>query len=159
MTISKFLINVPQQTLDDLKERLRRTRWADEIDDGWTFGTEHGELRALVDYWAGAFDWRRQEEAINRFAHFRADVNGVGVHFIHERGVGDDPLPIILTHGYPDSILRFAKIIPMLTHPERTARIPVMRLTSSRQAFPVSASPTSRGSRVRSSTLAICGIR
>jgi Epoxide hydrolase N terminus len=69
-------------------------------------------LRALVDYWTGVYDWRRQEEAINRFAQFRATVNGVGVHFIHERGVGEDPLPIILTHGYPDSILRFAKIIP-----------------------------------------------
>ena len=55
---------------------------------------------------------------MNQFSQFRATVNGVGVHFIHERGVGDDPLPIILTHGYPDSILRFAKIIPMLTHPE-----------------------------------------
>ena len=61
---------------------------------------------------------RRQEEAINRFAQFRTTVNGVGVHFVHERGLGDDPLPIILTHGYPDSFLRFAKIIPMLTRPE-----------------------------------------
>jgi len=56
--------------------------------------------------------------AINRFAQFRAMVNGVGVHFVHERGVGDHPLPIILTHGYPDSFWRFSKIIPMLTHPE-----------------------------------------
>jgi pimeloyl-ACP methyl ester carboxylesterase len=61
---------------------------------------------------------RRQEEAINRFAQFRTTVNGVGVHFVHERGPGDDPLPIILTHGYADSFLRFAKIIPMLTRPE-----------------------------------------
>jgi len=118
MTVAKYLINVPQQTLDDLNARLRQTRWADEIADGWTLGTEHRELRALVDYWTSGFDWRRQEDAINRFAQFRTTVNGTGVHFIHERGVGDRPLPIVLTHGYPDSILRFAKIIPMLTHPE-----------------------------------------
>jgi microsomal epoxide hydrolase len=118
MSIDRFRISVPQHTLDDLQERLRRTRWTDEIENDWAFGTKYGELRALADYWASAFDWRRQEEAINRFAQFRASVNGVGVHFIHERGVGQDPLPIILTHGYPDSILRFAKIIPMLTHPE-----------------------------------------
>src|SRR5581483_6541820 len=79
---------------------------------------DNGELRALIDYWTHAFDWRRQEMAINRFAQFRAMVNGVGVHFVHERGVGDHPLPIILTHGYPDSFWRFSKIIPMLTHPE-----------------------------------------
>jgi pimeloyl-ACP methyl ester carboxylesterase len=118
MSIDTFRVSVPQRTLDDLQERLRRTRWTEEIEDGWTLGTEHGKLRALADYWTGVFDWRRQEEAINRFAQFRARINGVGVHFIHERGAGDDPLPIILTHGYPDSILRFAKIIPMLTHPE-----------------------------------------
>ena len=87
-------------------------------DEGWTFGSDRTELRALVDHWAGAFDWRRQEEDMNRFAHYRADVRGFDIHFIHERGVGYRPLPIILTHGYPDSFLRFAKIIPMLTRPE-----------------------------------------
>ena len=118
MSPGKFVVHVPQQTLDDLQARLARTRWADEIDAGWTLGTDGNELRALVDYWVGVFDWRRQEDAMNRFAHFRAELNGFNVHFIHERGVGDRPLPIVLTHGYPDSFLRFAKIIPMLTHPE-----------------------------------------
>jgi pimeloyl-ACP methyl ester carboxylesterase len=118
MSLEKFTVHMPQPTLDDLQDRLRRTRWTDEIDDGWTLGTNGGALRALVDHWTTEFDWRRQEEDINRLAQFRATVNGVGVHFVHERGVGDHPLPIILTHGYPDSFLRFAKIIPMLTHPE-----------------------------------------
>lgn len=119
MSMAKFHINVPQQALDELRARLTSTRWADEIEGGWTLGTDRTELGALVEYWTGAFDWRRQEEAMNRFAHFRATVNGVGVHFVHERGSGVRPLPIILTHGYPDSFLRFAKIIPMLTRPER----------------------------------------
>ena len=115
--IDLFSVDVPQLTLDDLQDRLRRTRWTNEIHDGWTLGADQAELRALVDYWTSAFNWRRQEAAINRFAQFRADVDGVGVHFIHERGAGERPLPIVLTHGYPDSFLRFAKIIPMLTHP------------------------------------------
>ena len=118
MNVSSFAIRVPQDTLDDLRARLGRTRWAAEIEDGWTFGVNRDELRALVEYWGDGFDWRRQEDAINRFAHFFVEVNGVGLHFVHERGKGDDPLPIVLTHGYPDSFLRFAKIIPMLTDPQ-----------------------------------------
>jgi len=118
MSISPFTISIPQSILDDLQDRLRRTRWADEIDDGWVLGTDRTQLRALVDHWTGAFDWRLQEAAMNRFAHYRATVNGVSVHFVHERGAGEHPLPIVLTHGYPDSFLRFSKIIPMLTHPE-----------------------------------------
>ena len=70
VSIDAFRVSVPQRTLDDLQERLRRTRWTDEIDDGWTLGTNYGELRALVDYWTGAFDWRRQEEAISRSRNF-----------------------------------------------------------------------------------------
>src|SRR5262245_43093076 len=116
--LTPFVIRAPQATLDDLRVRLSRTRWADEIDDGWTFGTNRKELIALVDHWTHRFDWREQEQAMNRFAHFRADVNGFGVHFIHERGKGDQPIPIVLTHGYPDSFLRFAKIIPLLADPE-----------------------------------------
>jgi microsomal epoxide hydrolase len=96
-SIETFTVHVPQPTLDHLQERLRQTRWTDEIDDGWTFGTDRAELRALVDYWMGPFDWRRQEESINRFAQFHATVDGVGLHFVHERGVGEHPLPIILT--------------------------------------------------------------
>src|SRR5215467_3856312 len=118
MTAHPFRINTAQAVLSDLQFRLSRTRWAAEIADGWTFGVNRDELRALVDHWADRFDWRRQEDAMNRFAHFRADVNGFGVHFIHERGASDHSLPIVLTHGYPDSFLRFAKIIPMLTDPE-----------------------------------------
>src|SRR5690348_15159183 len=115
--VKPFVIHTRQDTLDDLRERLSRTRWTDEIDDGWTFGVDRDELRALVDHWARRFDWRHQEDVMNRFKHFRADVDGFGVHFIHQRGKGDKPLPIVLTHGYPDSFLRFAKIIPMLTDP------------------------------------------
>ena len=118
MPISPFTIHVPQQTLDDLRDRLRRTRWTQAAeDDGWAHGTSRIYLQELVEYWQTSFDWRRQEEALNRLPHFRAEVDGLGVHFIHARGQGERPLPIILTHGYPDSFLRFVKIIPMLTDP------------------------------------------
>jgi len=120
MPVEPFVIDVPQPTLNDLQDRLSRTRWPDEIaDEGWRYGTNLSYLRQLSDYWQTRFDWRAQEQAINRFAQFRADVDGVGIHFIHERGRGDQPLPIVLTHGYPDSFVRFLEIIPMLTDPQR----------------------------------------
>jgi microsomal epoxide hydrolase len=76
-------------------------------------------MRGLVDYWQSGFDWRTQEAAINRFDHFRTDLGGRKIHFIHQRGLGPNPLPIVLTHGFPDSFLRFVKIIPMLADPAR----------------------------------------
>jgi microsomal epoxide hydrolase len=118
MSLTQFAVNVPQSTLDDLRARLQATRWTDDIDDGWTFGPDRAELAVLVEHWIDSFEWRHQEAAINRVPQFRADVHGTGIHFLHERGTGDRPLPIVLTHGYPDSFLRFAKIVPMLAHPE-----------------------------------------
>jgi len=119
MGAKPFEVRVTQQALDDLRDRLERTRWVDEVEDeGWDHGTNGSYLRDLVGHWLTHFDWRQQEQAINRFSHFRADVDGVGVHFIHQRGKGERPLPIILTHGYPDSFVRFLKIIPMLSDPQ-----------------------------------------
>jgi microsomal epoxide hydrolase len=118
MRAEPFDLRVPQDMLDDLRHRLERVRWTDEIvDAGWNHGTNRSYLQALIDHWLTSFDWRRQEELLSRFAHFKAQVDGCGVHFIHERGRGDRPLPLILTHGYPDSFVRFLKIIPMLTDP------------------------------------------
>jgi microsomal epoxide hydrolase len=119
MPVTPFEIRVTQQTLDDLHDRLERVRWTAELEDGsWDHGTSGSYLKELVEYWLTRFDWRRQEQAINRFAHCRADVDGFGVHFIHERGKGEHPLPIVLTHGYPDSFVRFLKIIPVLSDPQ-----------------------------------------
>jgi microsomal epoxide hydrolase len=88
-------------------------------DDDWTHGLSVTYMRQLADYWRHAFDWRAQEAAMNRFAHFRTTFDGRDLHFIHERGRGPNPMPIILSHGFPDSFLRFAKIIPMLADPAR----------------------------------------
>ena len=118
MTVQPFEVEIRQSTLDDLQARLASTRHVphDEASD-WDAGMNPAYLRRLVDYWALQYDWRAEEARINRFAHFRANVRGTTVHFIHERGKGDAPLPIVLTHGFPDSFLRFMKLIPLLTDP------------------------------------------
>ncbi len=119
MSIQSFKVDIPEATLDDLRERLGNTRWPDEIENaGWDYGTHLGYLKELANYWQQTFDWRKQEALLNRFAHFRAEVDGLGIHFIHERGKGPNPTPIILTHGWPSSFTQMLKIIPLLTDPE-----------------------------------------
>jgi len=118
MSVQPFTIAISQATLDDLHVRLALTRWPDEVEGaGWDYGTNLLYMKELVAYWLQTFDWRTQEAKLNQFAHFKADVDGVGLHFIHERGKGPAPLPIILTHGWPDSFYRMHKIIPLLTDP------------------------------------------
>lgn len=117
--ISPFKINVPDPVLSDLQQRLGNTRWSHQMAGAdWEAGTDLNYLRDLVAYWCNAYDWRGIEDALNRFEHFKANVDGIGIHFIHEHGKGPKPFPLILTHGYPDSFFRFAKIIPMLTDPQ-----------------------------------------
>lgn len=116
MRVEPFEIRVPQAVLDDLRSRLARTRWPDEIPgSGWEYGADLSFMKELVGYWRDGFDWRAQEERLGRFHHFRAEVDGLGVHFIHERGQGPNPLPLILTHGWPGSFLEFLDLIPRLT--------------------------------------------
>ena len=118
MSAKPFEVCVAEKTLDDLRQRLSETRWPGEMHEaGWEYGTNLDYLKSLTRYWADSFDWRAQEREINRLAHFRADIDGFGIHFIHERGKGERPLPLVLTHGFPDSFLRFSKVIPLLTDP------------------------------------------
>ena len=84
---------------------------------GWDFGLSVEYMRELVEYWRHQYDWRAAERGMNTFAQYQTQLDGRRVHFIHERGRGQEPLPIVLTHGFPDSFLRFAKLIPMLTDP------------------------------------------
>lgn len=120
MAIQPFQINVSQSVLDDLRKRLARTRWPGEVEGvGWDYGTNVGYMKELADYWQHKYDWRKHEAELNQFAHFKADVEGVKIHFIHERGKGPHATPLLLTHGWPDSFYRFHKIIPMLTDPEK----------------------------------------
>lgn len=118
MSIERFHIEVSNEVLDDLKHRLEHVRWPDELEGlGWERGTEINYLKSLISYWKEKFDWRSQEKKLNRFSQFRCNVDGIDIHFIHERGKGPNPIPIILTHGWPDSYIRYQKIIPLLTDP------------------------------------------
>jgi pimeloyl-ACP methyl ester carboxylesterase len=120
MSIQSFNIAIPQATLDDLRERLASTRWPDEVEGaGWDYGTNLEYMKELADYWQNQYDWRKQEAELNTFAQFRTEVDGLGIHFIHERGKGPRPMPIILTHGWPSSFCEMLKVIPRLSDPER----------------------------------------
>jgi len=112
------MITVPDAVLADLSARLAAARLpAADHDDDWADGTSPEYLRDIIGYWLEHFDWRTQEAALNKFSHFRATVDDTSLHFIHERGRGPAPLPILLLHGYPDSFYRFVKLIPLLTDP------------------------------------------
>jgi microsomal epoxide hydrolase len=117
MTVQRLDTRIPDATLDDLHERLASTRLPPDDAAGWDAGTSPDYLRQLIDYWRSGYDWRAQEARLNRFSHFATTLSGTRIHFIHERGRGDAPLPLVLTHGFPDSFFRFVKLIPLLTDP------------------------------------------
>src|SRR5579859_5960145 len=120
MSIQSFKIDVPRAILDDLRERLARTRWLDDVEgSAWAYGISLSYMKDVVDYWQHRYDWRKQEAALNTFSHFKADVDGVTLHFIHERGKGPNPTPILLIHGFPDSFYRYHKVIERLTDPAK----------------------------------------
>jgi epoxide hydrolase len=116
--ITPFTIDVPQADLDDLAERLRRTRWAEaETVDDWSQGIPLSYTKELCGYWADGYDWRAREAALNRFPQFRTEIDGLGVHFLHVRSPHEDALPLVITHGWPGSIVEFHKVIEPLTDP------------------------------------------
>ncbi|HZP40844.1 MAG TPA: epoxide hydrolase [Candidatus Binatia bacterium] len=118
MRVEPFRIAVPDAVLADLRERLARTRFPDEIPGaGWTQGTDLAYLRELVAYWRERYDWRRAEAALNAVPQFRAHVGGLGIHFLHVRGRGPKPFPLVVTHGWPGSVAEFVKVIGPLTDP------------------------------------------
>ena len=118
--IQPFRINVPDETLDHIRARVADYPWHEMPDDGsWDYGANLDYMKELCAYWVEAFDWRKQEAAINRFSHFIAPLEGIDIHFIHERGSGPAPLPLIISHGWPGTIVEFLDIIEPLAHPER----------------------------------------
>jgi len=120
MKIHPFEIAVAQAALDDLHQRLSQTRWPDEIPgSGWNYGSNLTYMKDLIRYWQTTFDWQHQEQQLNTLPHFRTMIDGMGIHFVHERGNGPHPFPLILTHGWPSSFVEMLKILPMLTDPAR----------------------------------------
>ena len=118
MEVRPFEINVDQAVLDDLQARLNRTRWPDEIPgSGWDYGSNLAYMKELVEYWRTGFDWRAQEKKLNAFHHFKSEVDGLDIHFIRERGVGPNPMPLVITHGWPSCFFEMTKIVPLLADP------------------------------------------
>lgn len=117
--IATFRVHVDDAELDDLRRRLAQTRFPDQIEDtGWEYGIPIDYLHELVQYWRDAYDWRKHEAVLNELAHFRTDVDGQSIHFVHARSTHADALPLLLTHGWPGSIVEFLEVIPRLTQPE-----------------------------------------
>ena len=115
-----FTPRTAPEALDDLRARLRATRWPDTPEDaGWSLGTDVAYLRELVAYWVDKFDWSAQETALARLPHFRVSLGGLGIHFVHVRAAGPTGpvLPLVLSHGWPDSFWRYTKVIPLLSDP------------------------------------------
>lgn len=114
-----FEIAVPDADLRDLRDRLERTRFPDQIPGaGWRYGTELEYLKELCAYWREKYDWREHERRLNALDHFRTEIEGLGLHFVHARSRHAGALPLLITHGWPGSIFEFTKIIPRLTDPE-----------------------------------------
>ena len=117
--IHPFRIDVPDKTLEQIRTQVANYPWHEMPDDGgWAYGTHLGYMKELCAYWLNEFDWRKQEAAINRFSHFIAPVQGIDLHFIQEKGDGPSPLPLIISHGWPGSIVEFLDIIQPLAHPQ-----------------------------------------
>jgi pimeloyl-ACP methyl ester carboxylesterase len=118
--VAPFVIDVPDTELDDLRTRLMMTRYPrTPADAGWSYGTDRPFMERLIEYWLDGYDWRATERSLNRFPQYIVNIDGYDLHFIHVRGSGANPAPLVLTHGWPGSFVEFADIIEPLAHPER----------------------------------------
>ena len=136
MDVRPFTIAVEDSVLEDLQQRLADTRWPDEIPNtGWDYGSNLAYLKELVEHWRTKFDWRAQEAKLNAFSHFKSEVDGLDIHFIHEKGRGPNPIPLVITHGWPRSF-------PCWPTQPATAAMRTTPSMWSRHLCPASGSPT-----------------
>jgi pimeloyl-ACP methyl ester carboxylesterase len=114
--IEPYKVNIPQEILTDLKQRLSLTRWPDELTgSAWSYGADLSFMKTLIKYWQHEFDWRKTESGINAYPNFMAQINGHQIHFMHIKGTGKRSIPLLITHGWPGSFLEMMKLIPLLT--------------------------------------------
>jgi pimeloyl-ACP methyl ester carboxylesterase len=117
-TIVPYKIQVPNAVLTDLKQRLSQARFADEFPDaGWDYGTNLAYLERLVEYWRDKYDWRAQEKKLNSLDQFKTNIDGVDIHFVHQRSKNSNAMPLLLLNGWPSSIVEYTKVIDPLTDP------------------------------------------
>ena len=118
MTAEQFAIRISDAVLADLARRIDTTRWPDELENaGWEYGSNLAYMRSLAEYWRHIYDWRREEAILNQLPQFRLAIDGFHIYFVHVRGKGPAPLPLIVTHGWPGSFVEMLKLIPLLTDP------------------------------------------
>src|SRR5215469_12922740 len=139
--IRPFRIDIPQADLEDLHERLAHTRWpADAPGESWSRGVPPGYLHDLVEHWRTGFDWRQQEARLNSHPHFKTEIDGQTIHFVHVRSATPGALPLLLLHGYPSTFADFERMIGPLSSPEARGEMRPIRSTLSYLPFPGTAS-------------------
>ena len=118
--IRSFKINISNKIIKDINTKVANFPWHEMPDDGgWNYGTNLDYMKEISNYWVNKFNWRKMEEKINKFQNFKTNIDGIDIHFIHEKGSGSNPKPLLLSHGWPGSILEFLHIIDLLAHPEK----------------------------------------
>ena len=118
--IRPFRVAIPQDVIDGILTRVRRAHWPDRLEgSAWQYGADWNYLKELADYWTSRFDWRKAEAKLNAFPQFKARVDDFDIHFYHVRGNGPRPVPVILTHGWPGSVVEFLDAIALLTDPAK----------------------------------------
>ncbi len=118
--IRPFKINISNKIIEDINKKVVQYPWHEMPDDGgWTYGTNLEYMKEISKYWIEKFNWKSVEEKINKFQNFKSNIDGIDIHFIHEKGSGSNPKPLLLSHGWPGSIIEFLHIIDQLAHPEK----------------------------------------
>ncbi|MDC3400700.1 epoxide hydrolase [Candidatus Pelagibacter ubique] len=118
--INAFKVKISDQEIDSIYNKIKKYPWHEMPNDGgWEYGTNLDYLKELSNYWVNNFDWRKSEAQLNRFSNFKSKVDDINIHFIHEKGSGSNPTPLLLMHGWPGSVIEFLHIIERLAHPEK----------------------------------------
>ena len=118
--IKPFKVEIPEENLKSIYSKVQNYQWHEMPNDGgWEYGTNLDYMKEFTEYWTNKFDWRKTEKKINKFNNFKSKIDGMDIHFIHEKGSGSNPKPLLLSHGWPGSIVEFLHIIDQLAHPEK----------------------------------------
>ena len=117
--IKPFKLRVPNKKINEIYNKVKKYPWHEMPNDGgWEYGTNLDYMKEISKYWVSKFDWRKHEREINKFPNFIAEVDNIDIHFIHEKGSGFKPMPLLISHGWPGTIVEFLHIIEKLAHPE-----------------------------------------
>ena len=118
--VKPFKVDISDQIIKDIYDKVKKYPWHEMPNDGgWEYGTNLDYMKEISKYWVSEFDWRKHEREINKFPNFIAKVDDIDIHFVHEKGSGSKPMPLLISHGWPGTIVEFLHIIEKLAHPER----------------------------------------